>query len=190
MRPSMDKFGSNHPQLEVCCVASWLPSYLNRQVIIMMDFNGVPEEVSSLLSRCSTTARGSKYCQWQTQHHACNDYPQPLPGLRLGNVQINHDKQAMSHTLTVRDLVWLCRRGPSGSIGLRASNISCLQVVSLAVTLALRKPSLSDGPCPMVRPRPAFGPNGLPACLGITSRYEPCRQPARPNTGYAEHHGP
>lgn len=46
VRPSMDKFGSSHPQLEVCSVGQWLCCYLNRFVIIMMDFNGVPPEVS------------------------------------------------------------------------------------------------------------------------------------------------
>lgn len=60
VRPSMNKFGSSHPQLEVCCVASWLPSYLNRQVIIMMDFNGVPEEVSS--RQCNSTSGAPTSC--------------------------------------------------------------------------------------------------------------------------------
>ncbi len=32
-RDSMRKFGSPHQRLEVCCVANWLPAYLNRQVI-------------------------------------------------------------------------------------------------------------------------------------------------------------
>jgi hypothetical protein len=45
VRPSMEKFGSTHPQLEVCSVATWLPSYLNRQVITFMVYNGVPEQV-------------------------------------------------------------------------------------------------------------------------------------------------
>lgn len=45
VRNSMDKFGSQHPQLEVCAVAQWLPAYLNRQVIMMMEFNGVPGQV-------------------------------------------------------------------------------------------------------------------------------------------------
>jgi hypothetical protein len=45
VRPSMEKFDSNHPQLEVCSVASWLPSYLNRQVILFMAYNGVSEQV-------------------------------------------------------------------------------------------------------------------------------------------------
>jgi hypothetical protein len=46
VRHSMTKFGSDHPQLEVCSTAAWIPAYLNRQVIIMMDYNGVPSEVS------------------------------------------------------------------------------------------------------------------------------------------------
>lgn len=50
LRPSMEKFGSDHPQLEVCSVAAWLPAYLNRQVIIMMNYNGVPTEVSRCIS--------------------------------------------------------------------------------------------------------------------------------------------
>jgi hypothetical protein len=45
LRPSQLKFGSSHPQLEVCSVAAWLPAYLNRQVIMMMEHNGVPEQV-------------------------------------------------------------------------------------------------------------------------------------------------
>lgn len=45
VRPSMDKFGSTHPQLEVCGVAAWLPAYLNRQVITMMVHNKVSEQV-------------------------------------------------------------------------------------------------------------------------------------------------
>jgi hypothetical protein len=45
VRPSMEKFDSNHPQLELCSVAMWLPSYLNRQVITFMVYNGVPEQV-------------------------------------------------------------------------------------------------------------------------------------------------
>lgn len=45
VRPSMEKFGSTHPQLEVCSVATWLPSYLNRQVITFMVYNGVPQQV-------------------------------------------------------------------------------------------------------------------------------------------------
>lgn len=46
LRPSMKLFDSNHPQLEVCSVASWLPSYLNRQVLTFMVYNGVPQKVS------------------------------------------------------------------------------------------------------------------------------------------------
>lgn len=45
LRPSMEKFGSDHPKLEVCSVAAWLPAYLNRQVILMMNYNGVPPKV-------------------------------------------------------------------------------------------------------------------------------------------------
>jgi RNA-dependent RNA polymerase len=45
VRPSMDNFGSTHPQLEVCSAAAWLPSYLNRQVITMMVHNKVPQQV-------------------------------------------------------------------------------------------------------------------------------------------------
>lgn len=53
VRRSMEKFTSSHLQLEVCSVASWLPAYLNRQVIIMMDHNGVGPEVS----RCPAASR-------------------------------------------------------------------------------------------------------------------------------------
>jgi hypothetical protein len=42
----MTKFGSEHPQLEVCGTAAWIPAYLNRHVITMMDYNGLPPEVS------------------------------------------------------------------------------------------------------------------------------------------------
>eukprot|EP00878_Enallax_costatus_P009586 GHUV01010016.1.p1 GENE.GHUV01010016.1~~GHUV01010016.1.p1 ORF type:complete len:838 (+),score=275.45 GHUV01010016.1:487-3000(+) len=45
LRPSMEKFGSDHSRLEVCSVAAWLPAYLNRQVIMMMQYNGVETEV-------------------------------------------------------------------------------------------------------------------------------------------------
>lgn len=45
LRPSMNKFGSLHPQLEAVSVAAYRPLYLNRQAIIMMNHNGVPEEV-------------------------------------------------------------------------------------------------------------------------------------------------
>ncbi|KAF6265361.1 RNA dependent RNA polymerase-domain-containing protein [Scenedesmus sp. NREL 46B-D3] len=44
LRGSQLKFGSSHPQLEVCSVAAWLPAYLNRQIIIMMSHNGVPNQ--------------------------------------------------------------------------------------------------------------------------------------------------
>jgi hypothetical protein len=54
LRPSQEKFGSQHPALEVCSVASWLPAYLNRQVILMMQHNGVPTEVGG---RCHCDMR-------------------------------------------------------------------------------------------------------------------------------------
>jgi hypothetical protein len=50
LRPSQLKFGSSHPQLEVCSVAAWLPAYLNRQIIVMMEHNGVPSGVGT--NRC------------------------------------------------------------------------------------------------------------------------------------------
>lgn len=51
LRPSMNKFGSKHPKLEVVSVAACRPAYLNRQVIIMMNYNGVPREVRDQLRR-------------------------------------------------------------------------------------------------------------------------------------------
>ena len=45
LRPSMRKMDSTHTGLEVCTVATWLPAYLNRQVIIMLESHGVPEQV-------------------------------------------------------------------------------------------------------------------------------------------------
>jgi hypothetical protein len=48
LRPSQLKFGSSHPQLEVCSIAAWLPAYLNRQIITMMEYNGVPDTVGGL----------------------------------------------------------------------------------------------------------------------------------------------
>eukprot|EP00878_Enallax_costatus_P033550 GHUV01037058.1.p1 GENE.GHUV01037058.1~~GHUV01037058.1.p1 ORF type:complete len:119 (-),score=14.16 GHUV01037058.1:973-1329(-) len=50
LRPSMNKFGSKHPKLEVVSVAACRPAYLNRQVILMMNYNGVPREVRG--SKC------------------------------------------------------------------------------------------------------------------------------------------
>jgi hypothetical protein len=57
LRPSQLKFGSSHPQLEVCSVAAWLPAYLNRQVIMMMEHNNVPAEVSTRARRPAISPR-------------------------------------------------------------------------------------------------------------------------------------
>jgi hypothetical protein len=57
LRPSQLKFGSSQPQLEVCSVAAWLPAYLNRQVIMMMEHNNVPAEVSTHARRPAISPR-------------------------------------------------------------------------------------------------------------------------------------
>ena len=64
VRRSTEKFTSAHPQLEVCSVASWLPAYLNRQVIIMMDHNGVAPQVSR-----GTATQHTVHTVVQAQHH-------------------------------------------------------------------------------------------------------------------------
>ena len=52
LRPSMRKMDSTHAGLEVCTVATWLPAYLNRQVIIMLESHGVPEQVWGMTGIC------------------------------------------------------------------------------------------------------------------------------------------
>ncbi len=47
VRPSMNKFEAESKMLEVCCVASYVPGYLNRQIItiLMEKCLGVPDAV-------------------------------------------------------------------------------------------------------------------------------------------------
>lgn len=61
LRPNQEKFGSKHPQLEVCALASCLPAYLDRQVILMMDYNGVSQEVSLAWSFCKSVSRAALF---------------------------------------------------------------------------------------------------------------------------------
>lgn len=42
IRPSMNKFTSSHNHLEVCKTASFMPAFLNRQVITLLSTLGVP----------------------------------------------------------------------------------------------------------------------------------------------------
>lgn len=61
----MNKFGSKHPQLEIVSVAAYRPAYLNRQVIMMMNYNGVPREVMNpALVSDVVSQQGRKY-QWR-----------------------------------------------------------------------------------------------------------------------------
>ncbi|KAG0237883.1 hypothetical protein BGW41_008309 [Actinomortierella wolfii] len=45
IRPSMNKFDSNHYVLEVIKTSSFIPSYLNRQIIVLLSALGVPDKV-------------------------------------------------------------------------------------------------------------------------------------------------
>ena len=45
VRPSMDKFDSNEKALEVCSFSAYRSGYLNRQIILLLNGRGVPDEV-------------------------------------------------------------------------------------------------------------------------------------------------
>lgn len=47
-RPSMTKFVCPHGNIEVVKVAKFMPGFLNRQIILLMDFLGVPVRVEIL----------------------------------------------------------------------------------------------------------------------------------------------
>lgn len=45
VRPSMNKFPSEHTDLEICSVTCPHPAFLNRQIIVLLEGLGVPESV-------------------------------------------------------------------------------------------------------------------------------------------------
>ncbi|KAK6912561.1 RNA-dependent RNA polymerase, eukaryotic-type [Dillenia turbinata] len=45
LRPSMDKFESNHTMLEICSWAHFQPGFLNRQIITLLSALDVPDEI-------------------------------------------------------------------------------------------------------------------------------------------------